>query len=134
MGRSLGGFASKINAMVGALGNPLKFLLSAGQQRRYDIKTAMPLIEGMTGSSVLADRDRMTINLLKLLKIRDVKWLFLLEKTEKNQQKMTKAFIRSVISWNVFFGKIKYFRRIFSHFDKTAQAYIGFLNVAAIFI
>ncbi|MBP9692221.1 MAG: transposase [Alphaproteobacteria bacterium] len=31
-----------------------------------------------------------------------------------------------------FFGKIKYFRRIFSRFDKTAQAYLGFLNIVAV--
>ena len=28
--------------------------------------------------------------------------------------------------------KIKYFRRVFSRYDKTAQAYMAFLNVVAI--
>jgi transposase len=27
-----------------------------------------------------------------------------------------------------FFGKIKHFRRIFSRFDKTSEAFMGFLN------
>ena len=54
MGGCVGGFASKINAMVGTLVNPFEIFLSAGQQ--HAVKAAMPLIEGITGSSVLADK------------------------------------------------------------------------------
>ena len=54
LGRCVGGFTSKINAMVDALGNPLKFILSPGQQ--HDIKAAPFLIEGIKDSDVLADK------------------------------------------------------------------------------
>jgi hypothetical protein len=54
LGRCVGELASRINATVDALVNPLKFLLSVGQQ--HDIKAAIPLIEKITGSSVLADK------------------------------------------------------------------------------
>ena len=33
-----------------------------------------------------------------------------------------------------FFGKIKHFRRVFSGFDKTAQAFMGFLNFVGVLI
>lgn len=53
LGRCVGGFSSKINAMVDALGNPLKFILSAGQQ--HDIKAAPSLIEVIEGLSQTSD-------------------------------------------------------------------------------
>lgn len=56
LGRCVGGFSSKINAMVDAVGNPLKFILSAGQL--HDIKAAPSLVEGIEGSDVLADKAR----------------------------------------------------------------------------
>jgi transposase len=33
-----------------------------------------------------------------------------------------------------FFSKIKHFRRIFSRFDKTCSAFLGFISLASIFI
>ena len=33
-----------------------------------------------------------------------------------------------------FFGKLKHFRRIFSRFDKTIKAYMGFLALASTII
>jgi transposase len=33
-----------------------------------------------------------------------------------------------------FFGKIKHFRRIFSRFDKTATAFMSFLQFVGVFI
>lgn len=54
LGRCVSGFTSKINVMVDALGNPLKFILSPGQQ--HDIKAAPFLIEGIKDSDVLADK------------------------------------------------------------------------------
>ncbi len=44
MGRSRGGFSSKIHAAVDALGNPLRFCLSPGQA--HDINQARELVEG----------------------------------------------------------------------------------------
>ena len=43
LGRSKGGFTTKIHAVVDALGNPLKFILTAGQ--RNDITQGEPLIK-----------------------------------------------------------------------------------------
>jgi len=33
-----------------------------------------------------------------------------------------------------FFGKIKYFRRVFSRFDKSAACFMAFLNFASTFL
>jgi transposase len=54
LGRSVGGFSTKIHAAVDALGNPLRLLLTGGQ--RGDATQAIPLLEGFDFSGVMADR------------------------------------------------------------------------------
>ena len=44
MGKSRGGLSTKIHAAVDALGNPVRFILTAGQHS--EIKQANSLIEG----------------------------------------------------------------------------------------
>src|SRR5271169_4601651 len=60
------GFYTRINAMVDALGNPLKFILSPGQE--HDIKAALHLIEGIIEAYVLADKGYDDDNLIKTIK------------------------------------------------------------------
>ena len=49
LGRSKGGFTSKIHAKVDALGNPLKILITSGQ--RSDVTQAPELLRDISGSS-----------------------------------------------------------------------------------
>jgi transposase len=132
LGRCVGGFTSKINAMVDALGNPLKFLLSCGQQ--HDIKAAMPLIEGITDSDVLADRGYDDDKLIKAIEAQGGRAVIPPRKNRKELREYDKNVYKERHLIECFFGKIKYFRRIFSRFEKTANAYMAFLNVAAVFI
>jgi IS5 family transposase len=55
LGRSRGGFSTKIHALVDALGNPLKFILTAGQ--RNDITQAENLIQDVQNTTVIADKE-----------------------------------------------------------------------------
>ena len=54
LGRSRGGFSTKIHVSVDSLGNPLRFILTGGQQ--HDITQAEELIAGYAGEHVLADK------------------------------------------------------------------------------
>jgi transposase len=54
LGRSKGGFTSKIHASVDALGNPLKFIVTAGQ--RNDITQANALLDGVVDAYIIADK------------------------------------------------------------------------------
>ena len=53
LGRSRGGFSTKIHVAVDGLGNPLRFSLSVGQQ--HDIICAEALIDGYISEYVIAD-------------------------------------------------------------------------------
>ena len=54
LGRSAGGFTTKIHIAVDALGNPLRFLLTPGEV--HDRKCAEALVEGWKTSTIIADR------------------------------------------------------------------------------
>ena len=54
LGRSRGGFSTKVHVNVDSLGNPLRFILTGGQQ--HDITQAEGLIYGYEGEYVLADK------------------------------------------------------------------------------
>src|SRR4051812_49557712 len=54
LGRSRGGFSTKIHVLTDALGNPLKFRLTSGAAG--DNPQAIPLLEGVAADEVLADR------------------------------------------------------------------------------
>ena len=53
LGRSRGGFSTKIHVAIDGLGNPLRFRLSAGQ--RHDITCAGALVDGYNSEYVIAD-------------------------------------------------------------------------------
>jgi transposase len=54
IGRSRGGLSTKISASVDALGNPVRFILTAGQV--HDILQAEALISGLSFDKLLADK------------------------------------------------------------------------------
>lgn len=54
LGRSKGGFTTKIHALVDALGNPIKFILTGGH--RNDITQAAELLKEQRNTIVLADK------------------------------------------------------------------------------
>jgi len=54
LGRSRGGFSTKIHVTVDALGNPLRLHLTAGQ--RHDSTQAIALLDGFQFDYVIADR------------------------------------------------------------------------------
>jgi len=54
LGRSRGGFSTKIHIAVDALGNPVEFILTAGQEA--DVTQAAPLIQGNKAGAYILDK------------------------------------------------------------------------------
>ena len=54
MGRSRGGFSTKIHILVDALGNPVEFILTGGQEA--DVTQAEPLMQGHQAEAFIADK------------------------------------------------------------------------------
>ena len=54
MGRSRGGYSTKVHLSCDALGNPRRLRLTAGQA--HDLQAAPALIQGEAAGAVIADR------------------------------------------------------------------------------
>ena len=54
IGRSRGGLSTKIHALVDALGNPVKLLLTPGQAN--DLVGAEPLLENSSPAALIGDK------------------------------------------------------------------------------
>jgi transposase len=126
LGRSKGGFTSKIHATVNALGNPLKFIITAGQ--RNDITQADALLENVSNAYVIADKGYDSTKLR--LKITNQNYVSVIppRANRKNQYEYDEHLYKERHAVECLFSKMKHFRRIFSRFDKSARSFVSFLS------
>jgi len=132
LGRSKGGFSTKIHVAVDSLGNPLRFILTPGQ--RHDITQAEALIADYKADYVLADKGYDSNALRQQIKDQGAEAVIPPRANRTEAIEYDPHIYRERHLVECFFNKIKWFRRIFSRFDKLACHYLGFLRLAATLI
>ena len=123
LGRSKGGFTTKIHALVDALGNPLQFILTPGQ--RHDITQAATLIEH---TSQTADKGYDSQAFIDSIQNKESTPVIPPKRNRKVQRPYDAHVYKERHLIECFFGKIKHFRRVFSRYDKTANTFLAFLS------
>ena len=132
LGRSRGGFTTKLNVAVSAEFTPLRFILTAGQC--HDITQASALITGYTCDYVIADaaydsdefrteiaaQGAVDVIRPRRNRLEDISY-------DKDLYKL-----RNVVER--FFHRLKQYRRVATRYDKYAMRYLGFVYFAAILI
>jgi transposase len=126
LGRSKGGLTTKIHALVDAVGNPLKFILTPGQA--HDVTQAKPLIAGYEITTTLADKAYDSDEFVNHIESHGGKTVIPSRSNRKNPRDYDKHLYKERHLVECFFSKIKHFRRIFSRFDKAASTLLAFLN------
>ena len=132
VGRTRGGLNTKIHAVVDGLGNPVEFLLSAGND--HDSVHAVELLEKVkiSGSHVLADRAYGAREIREYISEHGASYVI------PPQSNVSKPW---PVDWHLykerhlvecFFQKIKWFRRIATRYDKLDASFLSFLYLAAI--
>ena len=126
LGRSRGGFTTKIHITVDALGNPLRLSLTPGQ--RSDVTKAFEMIEGFAFDYLIADRGYAAQPFYDWLVAQSMIPVIPPHQRSKAERPYDKWLYRERHLIECFINKIKHFRRIFSRFDKLARRYLGFLQ------
>jgi len=126
LGRSKGGFTSKIHAKIDALGNPLKFIITPGQ--RNDCTQASTLLEDVYESDVMADKAYDSNDIRKQVADQNSNAVIPPKKNRIKQYDYDEYLYKERHVIECFFGKIKHFRRVFSRFDKSARNFTAFLS------
>jgi len=132
LGRSRGGFSTKIHATVDGLGYPLRLVLTPGQ--RHDIIKAYELIVDLDFDFVIADRSYGAKDFLEAIRASGAEAVIPPKKNAKEPHEYAAWRYRERHLIECFIGKIKHFRRIFSRFDKLARCYLGFLQFVSALI
>jgi len=132
LGRSKGGFSCKVHAASDAHGLPLKFILTGGQAA--DCKQAIPLLENINAAAVLADKAYDTNEIRTWLKKRDIKAVIPPKSNRKSDISCDYWHYKERHAVECLFGKLKYYRRISTRYEKKAINYMGMLCLASVFL
>lgn len=126
LGRSRGGFSTKIHIIVDAHGQPLRFRLTGGQ--RHDLTQAPALIADLEFDHVIADRSYDSDDFLKLICTHEAQAVIPPRANRRLQREYDTERYRERNLVERFVNKIKQYRRVFSRFDKLDLNYLGFLS------
>jgi transposase len=132
LGRSRGGFSTKIHILVDGLGNPLRVCLTAGQ--RHDSTQAQTLLEGYRCTYVIADRGYASATLRDWIIQQGATPVIPPHQSSRHPYEYDTWLYRERHLAECFINKIKHFRRVFSRFDKLAHRYLGFIQLASVLI
>jgi transposase len=129
LGRSRGGFSTKIHLATDALGNAVRFILTGGE--RHDITQAETLIENFCADYVIADKGYDSQAFILRLKARNTE-VVIPSRLNRREPRAIDVHLykeRHLIENQI--GKLKQFRRVFSRFDKLAKNYLSFIYFAS---
>jgi transposase len=132
LGRSKGGFTTKIHALVDALGNPLRLVITGGN--RHEIIKAEELIHGIENSFIIADKAFDSLAFRKVIEQQNCTAVIPPRKSRKEKFEYDKDLYKERHLIECFFSKLKQYRRVFSRFDKRKASFQAFLDLASALI
>ncbi len=110
-----------------SLGNPLRFILTPGQQ--HDITQAEALVIGFNFKRLLGDKGYDSDDFIRLITEKYKAEAVIPPRAKRKKPRYYDKHIykeRHLVE--CFFNKIKHYRRIFSRFEKLDGRYLGFLS------
>lgn len=120
-----------MHVAVDALGNPVRLLLSEGQQA--DISYAPALLEGLACQTVIADKGYDSDQLLRLItETHHAQAVIPPKKNRKKPREYDRHLYKSRNLVERFINLTKHFRRAATRYEKTARNFLAFWNFAAI--
>ncbi len=136
LGRSRGGFGTKIHAVVTGLGLPTVLRLTAGQEA--DVTQAATLLEAVpaeaTVEAVIADKGYDSKAVVALVQAKGAEAVIPTQSTRKEQREIDKERYKDRNLAERFWHKVKQFRRVATRYDKTARNFLAFVHVASIMV
>lgn len=124
--------STKINAVVDALGNPLRFILTAGQV--HDIKQAEALIAGLDFDKLLADKGYDSNRFRDVIAAAGAEAVMPSNRSRSRAIPYDKDVYKDRNLVERFFNKIKHFRRIATRYEKTALSFAAMLSLVGAMI
>ena len=132
MGRSRGGFGTKIHAGVSGLGLPVQLILTPGQAA--DVSHAERLMEGVPAEVVIADKGYDSQAVVDKVEARGAEAVIPSRKNSKQPRAYDRERYKDRNLAERFWRRVKEYRRVATRYEKTAQNFLGFVLVASIMV
>jgi transposase len=130
IGKTKGGWNTKLHAMVDGSGVPLALFLSPGNEA--DVSHATALLEGTTAGKVVADKGYDSDSLRSWLGQRGIISCIPPRSNRIAPKPYSRALYRKRHLVENFFGAIKILRRVATRYDKLAETFFGWVLLAVI--
>jgi transposase len=132
LGRSRGGFGTKIHLAVDALGNPVTVHLSPGQDA--DITHAETLLADHRAEAVLADKGYDSNAFVAAVQSRGAEAVVPPKKNRVELREYDRHLYKQRCAVEQTVGLLKQCRRVATRYEKTARNFLGMVLLAAIMI
>lgn len=129
MGRTKGGLNTKLSAVVDGWGRALAVSLDCGQ--RHDLLAALPVLGAARGHCLVADRGVDADNFRARLLRQRSRPCIPPKRRRLHRVRFHRGYYRHRRQVENFFGRIKAHRRISTRYDKLAETFLGFVQLAA---
>jgi transposase len=132
LGRSRGGFGTKIHTLVDALGNPVEFVLTAG--REVGATQAEPLMRGHQAGAFILDEAYDSDAVVAAAGRRGAEAVTPPRKNRKVPRGYDEHLYkgRKKVEW--FINLLEQYRGVATRYEKTARNFLGLVHVASIMI
>jgi len=128
LGRSRGGFSTKLHAVADLQGRPLHVELTPGQQ--HEATVASCLIAHAEGNACIADAGYDAGHIRDGIRQRGKKAVIPSNPTRRKIHRYDKKLYRRRYLIEVLFHSLKAFRRIATRYEKTARNYLAIVHLA----
>lgn len=132
MGRSRGGFGTKIHGVVNPLGHPVVLAVTGAEAA--DSPHLPGLIAGLGTGAVVADKGYDSDANREAIRARGAEPCIPPRKNRTTAIDYDRHLYRERNVAERFFGRIKQYRRVATRYDKKAANFLGFVWVASIAI
>jgi transposase len=132
LGRSRGGFSTKIHAVVDALGYPVDLELTPGQV--HDSVPAKNLLKDKSAEYIIADKAYDSDELIDLIESQGSIPVIPSRSNRKKLREYDKHIYKERHLVEIFFNKIKQYRRVATRYEKLASNYLTMVQIASCMI
>jgi len=132
LGRSRGGFSTKIHVACDGLGKPVKIILTPGQD--HDVTQGPALIANSDAEKMIADKAYDSDAFIEAIESKNAEPVIppRSNRTEERSYDKEEYKKRNVVER--FINVIKQCRRVATRYEKTARNFLGMVQLASIFV
>ena len=132
LGRSRGGFSTKIHVAVNGLGMPVELKITPGQVA--DITVAESLLEDHDFKVAIGDKGYDSKKFVNSIESRGAEAVIPPRSNAKEPREIDLHLYKERNLVERFISRIKQYRRVATRYEKTARNFLAFVQVASIMV